>query len=750
MGNRIFFRMNRAAWKKDKFGTVIFSCFIAITVMLFSLSVLMFSNLTGAIDHLMEIAKTPDFLQMHAGAIDVSELEQFAEERNDIEKWQIFKFLNLENSQLSIGEESLQDSTQDNGICVQGDGFDLLLTLDDQIPEVKDGTVWVPVCYQEKYNVEVGKTFQIGKEKLIVAGFIRDSQMNSMMASSKRFLVSEKDYKRFRECGTEEYIIEYLLKPQADIGAFQNAYENADLPGNGPTVTRPLMRMMNALSDGIMILILMLISLLVLFISLVCIRFMLFTNMENEKKEVGLLKAIGISRRQIRFMFSGRYALLTGIGAVTGFVASLFVLPLLSGQMKKLYGAGGNEWQMFLFSAIGAVMLSLLILLYLFHLLKKLNEMTAIRALAVNCDEKGKSVGMRCIFVVAAITVFLMIIPANLYRTMSSEQFVTYMGIGNSQLRMDIRQTEHILEKQEEIKGRIANDNRVKQYGFFKTSQVPAKFLNGETSNILVEQGEHTTFPVSYSKGSAPVRAGEIAISYLLAEEWKLHVGDKIKLKPGNIYEEYVVCGIYSDITNGGKTAKVVKFSQGSQPPVMWSLFYLTLEPESSVDEWVQDYQMEGVEIANISEYVQDMYGQTISQIQKVSILVKLVATIIMLLVITMFLRLLISKERNQISIKKALGFGMASIKKTYLIRAAVYFVPGIIVGSILGNVLGEKLCSMVLRTLGADGFRFVSNPLENIIIIPALAFVTGIVAMLAGIRETNKVKPIECMYGKE
>ena len=77
MKQNIFSRMTLSAWKRDLFGTIIFSCFTAITVMLFSLSILLFSNLTGAIDHLMEMAKTPDFLQMHTGELDPIEIEKF-------------------------------------------------------------------------------------------------------------------------------------------------------------------------------------------------------------------------------------------------------------------------------------------------------------------------------------------------------------------------------------------------------------------------------------------------------------------------------------------------------------------------------------------------------------------------------------------------------------------------------------------------------------------------------------------------
>ncbi|MDY4971667.1 MAG: hypothetical protein SO101_15675 [Lachnospiraceae bacterium] len=58
-----------------------------------------------------------------------------------------------------------------------------------------------------------------------------------------------------------QILIEFLLEEGADSNAFKTAYENAGLPMNGPTITAPLIKMMNTLSDGIMILIILLISL---------------------------------------------------------------------------------------------------------------------------------------------------------------------------------------------------------------------------------------------------------------------------------------------------------------------------------------------------------------------------------------------------------------------------------------------------------------------------------------------------------
>ena len=63
--------MTKAAWRKDRFATGAFIAFVAICVAMISLTVVLFSNLTGAINHLMDTAKTPDFLQMHTGDINI-------------------------------------------------------------------------------------------------------------------------------------------------------------------------------------------------------------------------------------------------------------------------------------------------------------------------------------------------------------------------------------------------------------------------------------------------------------------------------------------------------------------------------------------------------------------------------------------------------------------------------------------------------------------------------------------------------
>ena len=746
MAKNIFQRMTFNVWKKDKFGAVSFSAFVAISVMLFSLTVLLFSNLLGAINNLMDIPKTPDYLQTYNGVINEKKLEEFASKRTDIENWQICSFLNLENSTLLLGGKSFQDNTQDNGLCVQGKGFDLLLDLNNEMPKLQEGEVYVPVCYESEYDLKIGDFMQIGNERLIIAGFIRDSQMNSMMASSKRFLVCKNDYDRLKKLGSEEYLIEYLLKDDADITKFQSEYENSEMPSNGLAITKPLIKLMNVLSDGIMIMIILLISVLVLIISLICIRFMLLTRLEGEKKELGILKAIGISKIDIRKMFMKRYLILIICGAIIGLSISFLMYKPLSKQMQSLYGVSEHKMASILFSIIGTVILSLVIMLFVKRLLSKINKMTALEGL--NGIEKGKNKSDNkkiCISFVIAIGVFLMLIPANLYSTLSSPKFVTYMGIGDGKYRIDIRTNNNLKDKIEDITNRLDKDNDVDKYSLYQTVSLPVICDKGENIKILVEMGEHTNFPVTYSIGEAPKKKGEIALSYLLAQELEVTCGDSLALQVNETPEKYLITGIYSDITNGGKTAKMYEKDIASDMDVMWSIAYATLKEGVDGKVWLGKYEEEGVKAVDINSYVEGTYGQTVSKIKMVSILIKVITAVVMILVISLFLRLLIERNRHKISIKKAIGFTTKNIKMQYAVECIKYCLIGVFLGVLLGNIAGEKICAIALKSFGADGFKFIINPIELAIFIPIITIFASILAIGIGIKSIKNISAVEC-----
>lgn len=729
--------------------------FMAVSALMFALTCFLAMGLLGSVDTLMEAAQTPDFLQMHAGEIDEAALVRFADESGQVRDCQTLRFLNLENSSMVLGGHSLSDSTQDNGVCVQSGRFDYLVDLENRvIDDVQNGEIYVPVCYRQKYGLNAGETVRIGDVDLTIAGFLRDSQMNAMMASSKRFLVSDGDYERLESEGSEEYLIEFLLREGADETAFAAAYADAGLPANGPAITKPLIRMMNALSDGLMILVILLVSGVLLLISMLCIRFTLLTQLEADGREIGMLKAIGLPKEEIRRLYTLKFSALSGLGAVCGLLLTFLLQGPLSARMRELYGASENGWLGFPAALAGAALTEGILLRSVRRALKRTEKLSAVEALTGQGRRTGPVRQELLVALVIALGMFLMILPQNLLSTISSPRFVTYMGIGDGEIRLDIRQAEDLAGQTEQVEQLLAEEKQVDRFAVLRTVSCRAVLPDGAYAALQVEQGDHTVFPVSYAEGEAPKAKNEIALSWLWAEELGLSVEDPLTLLIDETPREYTVCGIYSDITNGGKTAKAA-FLPGDGL-LMWSVVYVSLREgvprEQWLSAWTRTLSDSGIsaKAVDIQEYVTDTYGQTIQEICMAAGVAVLAATLVMFVVVVLFTRLLAAEDRYDISLRKALGFTGGEIKRLYFRRYVPVLLAGILAGLLSGNLLGERLAGMLLKTLGATGFRFLINARAVYGWIPAVVGITVFAAILLGLSEIKHIRAYECCMGKE
>ena len=744
-------------FKANKIITISTSSFMAVTAMLLGLAILLFARLYTSIDSLMKKAETPSFLQMHTGDLDEEKLNDFTRARSDVEKMQVCNFLNLQNSQISIGGRSFEGNMQDNGLCCQSESFDYLLDADGAVIEVLPGEVYVPVCYKNEYDINITDEMRIGTETLTVAGFLRDSQMNSMMASSKRFLVCESDYERIRSLGSEEYLIEFRLKDGSDVNAFATAYKDSGLPDNGPTITYPLIKTMNALSDGIMILVILLVSVVVLFISILCIRYIILTQMEKDRREIGMLKAVGISRKDIRNLYMSKYLILSAIGCLVGIVTALFIAKPLGEGMRELYGEAENEVLVYILMFIGAILAEVIILLSVRRTLRKTEKESAVTALCGR-DGSGKKKNLWVsVMIVVAAAAFMIIVPQSMKTTLGNPEFVTYMGIGNSQIRMDVRQTEDIDKVTENLAAEIEQDERVDSYSVMQTGSYKVTLANGNSYNLMIECGDHGRFPVNYIKGSYPKSENDIALSILNAEDMGLDVGDMLVVSKdtgnGNS-EQYTctVCGIYSDITNGGKTAKGCIRDENDRTPIMWSVIYISLKDAELAGDWVNEYRNryssfdEGIKATEISDYLKGVYGQTIENISNAYVVALILANFIIIIVVVLLVRLIIWRERKDSSLKKALGLKTSDIRKEYLKKAFLYIIPGIVIGVVFGVIPGQKMTGVLLGSFGAQGFQFVINPLLTFVFVPILTIASTGFAAAVSLIEIKRIKSCECL----
>ncbi|MBA3073589.1 MAG: FtsX-like permease family protein, partial [Anaerolineae bacterium] len=334
----MYYRLLRNDFLKSKAITLTTIMFVAAAAMLVALAVTLVVNLAGAIDNMMIQGKTPHFMQMHAGDVDMSRLTAFAQQNEDVSEFQVVEFLNVDGGQFVFAESSLADSIQDNGLVVQSEKFDLLLDLDGNLITVADGEIYVPIAYMQDGTASVGDTMTVAGKTLTIAGPLRDSQMQPALASSKRFLVSTNDFASLKQFGSVEYLIEFRLHDLDRVGAFGTAYTAAGLEANGPAITYSLFKTMNAISDGLMIAVILLVSALVVAIAFMCIRFTLLAKIEDDYREIGVMKAIGLRIADIKKIYLTKNIAIAAVGSLLGYALSFLFQNALLANIRLYIG----------------------------------------------------------------------------------------------------------------------------------------------------------------------------------------------------------------------------------------------------------------------------------------------------------------------------------------------------------------------------------------------------------------------------
>ena len=102
--------------------------------------------------------------------------------------------------------------------------------------------------------------------------------------------------------------------------------------------------------------------------------------------------------------------------------------------------------------------------------------------------------------------------------------------IGLGDIRIDIQQKGDIGAKSSLLAEQLGRDGDVARYSLLTTRAYKAETGEGTGINLKVELGDHTEFPVLYTRGKAPEGPQYIALSSLEAEELGLAPGDHLTL----------------------------------------------------------------------------------------------------------------------------------------------------------------------------------------------------------------------------
>jgi len=744
-------------------GTVVaatLTALIALASMLMSAGTSLVVDSLAATSRLSTQAKLPDLVQMHAGTVDSETIDQWAATRSDIADHEVIKTLPVPRQELTINGRNQSESYNEPAFVTSPKRLDLLLDDQGNPVDPKPGEVVLPIHYRAIEAANVGDTVTVTAgdrtTTLKVVGFARDAQMNAAMIPSKRLVISSEDFSTLEQQIAEpEYLIEFILADGARPGSVINSYkEEAGLPSNGQDLSASMIELANSLNTMLIVAVALVVAIVLAVVAMLALRYTVLAAIESDLAQIAVLKAIGAPHSRIRSLYVIKYLALSAVGAIIGYAAGQPLAAQLEAPTTLYLGTPPRTVWSVGIPILAVLVLAAIIVGFTWLSLRRVGRISTIEAL-----HSGTSASLRprrqrwrlssvrrlpvqvwlgarealrpsnaLLLGVLALCTFTMVLPTNVSTTLSNPQVATYLGVGQADLRIDVRTGVQDLAT---VEKEIDSDPRVTRHTTVLRRSYKMSTSRGGWEPVIIDIGNHGAFPMKYISGHRPTTDDEVSLSYSQAKATGAKEGSTVTVQTADGDKDLTVTGVYQDITNNGKTAKAT-FDDGA--PALWQVIYADTHSTDQASAFARDLNEKypGVQAIGMNQYASQFFGATGSQVHRITMMACAIALGLSFLITVLFTVLIVSRERPQLGVLLALGCTRGAIARQYLIRFGVLALTGIALGLLGSFTLGASAIGAVMSSRGAPDPQLLPNPWLVGLLLPGalLATVIGAVAL--------------------
>ena len=598
------------------------------------------------------------------------------------------------------------------------------------------GEIGIPIIILDQFNISIGDKIIVSNngtsKQFTVAAYVYDGMMNSTICSSTRFLISDADFDLLLgNIGETEYLIETYFTDSSLAASYQTAYEESDknLPKNGQAITYTIIFLLSALTDILTAFVFVLTGIMLIIVVIICLRYVILAELEDDVVEIGTMKSIGIPDKGIENLYLAKIRILMSVAGVVGFILALLLLPIFTSHISRFFGEQPLDVKFLLLAAAAVVLIYCIILLFTKKVLKQIKIKTIVDLLVLN-DGFSKKVkiksglyksgklsvnaliglqevrrGYGIVFTLMLIITILVMVPMRSLQTMQAQDFVTYMGSPICDLLVEVTQGESLEERNAELSellGEEAETGRIQNIDVLRRVRLQAFSNMGEPVGVHIDTGLSAGKGIGYLSGSEPLDENYIALSYLLADELGKETGDMIDITAGDQTYSFEVCGIYQDVTSGGKTAKTIYDFPGESSEKY--TYQLELSADISDDEFAEDLRSglgNGYSIKSMDGFLDQTLGGVTARLGQAVYLVVAISFVITIFIVLLFMELRLARTMRALAEKIAIGIPIKAICIQELYPMLFTGVAGVVLGIILTELIGEKFVSGLFFLLG-------------------------------------------------
>lgn len=639
------------------------------------------------------------------------------------------------------------------------------------INEIESGKVYISGSVPKKSGLKIGDTFQFkfGENELTFefAGIAKDVFLGPELMGVPRFILSNADYEQIR---SDSYALNgnmgaiYYVNTDNVTALESAAADCTNIVFKGSVSTLKTAYFMNILVAGM----LLVVSIGLILVSFVVLRFTIGFTIAEEFREIGVMKAIGIRNNSVRGLYLVKYLGIAVIGAVIGYIASIPFGNMMLDSVSKNMVLGNDKSGMI--GILCSVTVVGIILLFCWSHTAKIKKMSPIDAvrngqtgerfhkkslihlskskvkttsfLSLN-DVLSSPKQYGIITAVFTICMLLVMILANTANTLNSDKLLFLFGTtksdvyySNSERIMEVMNGQKTLDEVIEEMEKELSDNGMPANVHIETLyQLPVKFGDIKTTVMFQLCNETSADEYTYTQGTAPCYANEIAISEPIAEKLNAEIGDTLLLTIDDEEKEYIITALFQGFNNLGEFGRLHESILLSDLSIVGAFAY-QIDFDDNPDKKEIDSRIEKLKdifnsqkVMNAKDYVKDTTGAS-DIIAGVKNLVLIISFIIIVMISVLMERSFISKEKSEIALMKAIGFRNSAV---YAHHTARFFIVGIaayVIASLLCKPFTKLTIDPIFAMMGAvAGISYEIRPIEIFVVYPLVI----LAATLAG-----------------
>lgn len=781
----MFWRILKKDLKRKKTMNIILLLFVVLCSMFAAASVNNIIAVVGGLDYYFEKAELGDYFIIERSTGGEDTISKILKHSENVSGYKTYNVVNASCDDLKTDSGKLMEFSNIALICDINNTKQNFFGMDNEvITDVEKGKVYITGSVPKREGVKIGERFyvELGDTKLPleVAGFAKNALLGSEMMGNPRLLVNSEDFETLM---ADETIRAYNCGHVYYIGTDNAAALESELnEQNGMLFSgdRDLIKMtyiMNMLVAAIILVV----SAGLLIVSFVVLRFTIRFTIAEEFREIGVMKAIGLNNSSIRVLYLVKYSGIALVGAVIGYFGSVpFGNMLLESVSENMVLGNDNSIMIGIVCCIAVVLIIMLFGWGSTGKIKKLSPIDAVRSgqtgerfkkrsimtlgksrlgstgfLALNdVTSEPKQYGiLTAVFAICTALVMILAVTAN---TLDSGSLLYLLSITESDVYMNdstrameiIAGAKTIRETEDEIVNILAENDIPGNVYLEAWYKLPVTAKNGSFQVNFLNCMDTKTTDYDYTDGSAPIKPDEIAVTKQISEKLGAEIGDRVIVNIGGEEREFIITAYFQCFNNLGECAR---FHEDVSIPdsLMTSSFAYQINFDDHPDKTVIDERIEKLKgifdnknIFDTKGFVKDCMGvgNTIAAVKN---LVLMLSLIIIILLAVLMERSFISKERAEIALMKAMGFGNRSVIVHHTTRFGITVLTGIVTASVLLMPLTKLIMDPLFGMMGAIGsIEYQFNILEIFGLYPVIIFCVTVLSAALTALYTRTIKP--------